>query len=562
MAACAVGVWLLTCWRAGEVLAQSGAPGPVGSDSGTYLSLFWLIFLCLCVAGWLYVTAWVSDDARGVGQNARMWTSILLGAGAFGLLLAFLIHAALAFLMLPAVGGAFVAYVRLRNASVPEHFKLFSRVAARARTQEAAGTPSAQVGQTQRERAHVEMEVVNEDQKSLAHLVEARPQFADAANVLRDIIATGCNARAWSIRVEPGPEGPEGYAVLLELDGVMRKVDALETELGRALVGCAAAFVGITGKGKSKGKLTAIMIGGEEVEVQVRGVRAKHGMAIVLSLPDWTVDIYRSGLAALGMHNAMQEKIERLSARTGRAILISSPPGSGKTSTFHAMVSNIDIFTTDITTLENELEHELDHVIRHQVDLRSEEAFQGVFPGILREEPDVIGVDELTNLRIGEPLFEFAGGDKLLLATFQASSASEAVAHLVQGVDGKLAGHTLACVLNQRLLRKLCRDCREPVQPTPSLLAKLHIDPRRAGTWFRAVGCERCYGAGYRGRTALFEMLIVDEKVRGVISSGRVSAPAVRKAAGQKGIRTLHQDALLKVRQGITTLQEVRRVLK
>jgi len=555
LALVAAAVW----WAVPAALAQQpGGGGAPGGEGGTYLSVPWLVFLSVCAAGWLYLTAWVSDDATGVGLRTRMWTTIMLGAGAVGLLLAFLVHAAMVLLMLPAVGGAFALYVRERNAAVPERFRLFAGRSAAAEPEGQEGAAAAE-GRAAGTAARLELELFSEQGQPLADFVASSPEFAEVGQSLRDIVALGCHRQAWSMRIEPSPEG---HLVLFNLEGVTQRVDTLEPEVGRALIACAARFLGITGRGRTRSKMTARMPGQADAELAVRGVKSRHGPALVLELPDWTADLYRGGLAALGMHAAMQERLSKLLEASGRVLVVSGPPASGKTTTFHALVGMIDIFTTDVTTFEQRLVHELDHVKREQVDLGSEATFRQTLARALREEPGVLAADEVTDLRVAGPLFEFADAGKRALLTVQAASAAEAVALLARAVEGELLSHTLACVVNQRLARKLCMSCREPVEPNPAFLARLRIDPQNPGTWFRAVGCEECLGTGYRGRTGLFEMLIVNEPLRRLLSRGRVQAAEVKAAAGQKALRTLYQDALLKVRQGVTTLEEVRRVLK
>jgi len=560
-AAGAAALLLLLC--CGGALAQDVPEGAAagGAQGGTYLSIFWLAVLCVCAAAWLYMTAWVCDDAVGVGLRARLWTSILLGVGAVWIALAFLVHAAIALVTLPALGLAFTVYVRVRNESVPAQFRLFSkREPAAGKAEAGAATPSRlSGGHAAGGGARVEMQLLNEKGEQLSEFVQQHEDLAEAADTLGDIVALACNSRAWSVRIEPSPEG---YEVLFNLDGVMQSVDTLEQRIGRLVIGCAARFLGITGKQRSQANMTAVLLGEQRVEVDVRGVKAPRGVAMVMSLPDWTDDVYRSGLTGLGMHQAMAERVARLANEGSHAIIISGPAASGRTSTFHALLGKIDIFTTDVATLESKIEHELDHVARHEVDVGAEAAFGKVFAAVLRDEPDVIGVDELTNLRMSGPLFEFVDGGKRVVATIQAASAGEAVVRLAQAVEPELLSHTLSCVLNQRLVRRLCTNCREPVEPNPRFLAKLRIDPQNPGTWYRATGCDQCLGAGYRGRIALFEMLILNEAVRTLITRGQASVNAVKKAAGARAIRSLYQDALLKVRQGITTLEEVRRALK
>jgi len=560
---------------AGEALAQSGsAPAAeLLGEGGFYVSPVWLALLIPAVGGWLYLTSWLADDAMGIGMRYRNWTTAFTAAGLVGFALALLVHPALVFVMAVGITGLFGGYVRIRNARVPADFQILTKIPGMATGKAPpkrgpTPAPSAAAGPAVRtapaaaaapQQPHVEVNLTNQAGKTLADLLASEPAFEEAAGVLGDLIARACAAQAMGLRIEPGEEQ---FAVLFKLDDMMHPVDTLAPELGPPVIACLARFFHLGGKGKAAGSGTVRLPGGREVALKVRGVKSKAGPAVVISLPDWHKDIYKGGLGVLGMHPAMAQRLEKLIAAANTTILISGPPRSGRTSTFHAALSLIDIFTTDVTTLETRPEHELDQVQRHEVNVGSLEAVQKLLPSILREEPDVIGADELIAPRVAAPLLEFAADGRRLQATTESGSAAEAVEKILHGVQPQLLSRTLACVLNQRLIRKLCEECKEPIEPNPQLLAKLKINPSNPGTWFRPVGCEQCLGAGYSGRTALYEMLIASDAVRKLITAGKASAAAIRKVAGEKGIRTLYQDALLKIQQGVTSLQEVRRVLK
>jgi type II secretory ATPase GspE/PulE/Tfp pilus assembly ATPase PilB-like protein len=543
---------------AGDVLAQEpGGPvaAQVAEESGLYLNIFWLLLVILCIGAWLYATGWVCEDATGNGLNFQRWATILLGTGGLGVLCMVLLHPAFGFALLAGVGAAFGLYVRERNEVVPEKFRLFSR----SRAERVAGKlPDAGPGEGQR-KAKLTVDLVNEAQKSLAAYLAGADGLAEPAAVLGDIIGRASVTHAMSARIEPVEEG---YAVQLNMDGVTHNVEVLPGELGSATLGLLARFAQLGQKSKAAARVTAFLPGGEEVAVGVRAVKTPRGAAIVLELPDWTAELYSGGLAAVGMHKAMAEKLSTVLGTEGAVVAISGRRRSGRTTTFEAAIGAVDIFTTDVLTMSKTAEHTIEHVARHEVDLDSEEAFRKAFADVLRLEPNVIGVDELTRTFMGKPLFEFADRGGRLVTILQATSAGQAVQRILLSVDAGLVSGTLAAVLNQRLVRKLCPDCKEPLEPEPGLLAKLKIKPEDAGTWFRAVGCERCLHVGYLGRTALFEMLLVNDAVRKLVAGTRVTPEAVQKAAGKGAMRTLYQDGLLKVRQGVTSLEEVRRALK
>ena len=526
------------------------------AESGTYLSLVWLALVIASVSVWLYGTGWVFKDAMAVGMDFRLWTAIMLGAGLVGLLFTILVHAAFSFLLLVCVGSVFALYVRGRNRIVPEQFRLFVKkevVKAPARKVAVGGTEG------EEEPARMAVSLLNEAQESMDGFLADQPDLSEAAEVMGDLIGRASLARARAVRVEA--TGVE-YVARFNLDGMSQQIEALPLSLGQAVVACAARFAGHKTESGAGRRMTAILPGDERVELVARAVKSKKGPALIMSLPDWTRDLYKGGLSALGMHGSMAGKVTEATEHSNCAVLVSGPPGSGRTSTLHAIIRQIDIFTTDVVTLEQKIEHNLDQVVRHEVEMESDEAFQNVFEGVVREEPHVIAADELTSTQQAALLFEYAEGGGRVLATMQAHHAGQEVQRLVQGVDAGLVSRTVLCVLNQRLLRKLCERCKEPMTPNRRTLAKLEIDPQRQGTWFRPVGCEQCFGTGYHGRTAVFELLLVNDRVREVIRGGRASADAVRKAAGAEGLRTLLHDGILKVRQGITTVDEVRRVLR
>jgi len=540
------GAALLTLALAPPALAQPPGGAPSAGAFGFYLNLFWLLLMIVSAGAWLYGTAWVVDDAMGAELNYLRWGGWMLGTGAIGALLMVFVHAAFGTLLIAAAGAVGALYIKERNRVVPDQFRLF-----RKKRQKGSEVPG------ERERLSVGLE--NESHVALTDLVAEHPEYAAAGGIIADLIMRAALCKARTVRLEPAAGN---LVARFDLDGVMQNVEFFPEEQGRSLLSCLARFAGLGSRGKSSAVLNAKLPGEEPAQIEVRGLKTERGPALLMAMPDWTKDLYRMGLQALGMHQSMAEKLEAALTTPGTAILFSGPRRSGRTSTLYAAVGRIDIFTTDVFMLEQRIQHELPQVMRREVDLRSPQTFREEFKAVLREEPHVVAVDELTGCDVVRPLFEFAAEGGRLLATILASNSGEAVRRVLLSVEAGLASRTLSAVLNQRLVRKLCDQCKEPAEPSPRLLQKLGIEPDKAGQWFRAVGCDQCLNTGYLGRTALFEMLIVNDDVRKVIAAGPTSADAIQRAAGKAGLRTLHADGLLKVRQGVTTLEEVRRVLK
>ena len=551
-------VVLLAAMHAAAAVAQEApaAEAPAVAGGGAYLNLFWLLFLALCLGAWFCLTAWVSNDAVGNGLKSRRWTAIMLGGGGLGAICALLVHPAFGFAILVCMALVLALYIRERNEVVPEQQQLFTRLSPAPRAGQ-EGAPAQARGEER-----LKVEIVNDAGSPLSEFVSGESKYHEAALVLGDMVGRASLTRASAARIEPGGEG---YAVQFMLDDVPQQADVLAPEVGQATLALLARFAQISGKQAKdarQGRMTAALPGGEKVEMTVRGVKTPHGPAIVMDMPDWTAGLCEGGLSALGMHPAMIERLKGVLGKSATAVILSGPPRSGRSATFAAAVREIDIFRTDVITMSRRIEHPLDQVTQLELDLDSEQEFQQAMHRALREEPNVIAVDELTGAHLGMPLLEFAGQGGCLLATLQASSSGQAVQRLLLSVDAALVSRTLALVVNQRLMRKLCEACREPYEPGLELLSKLKVQPEQAGTWFKPVGCGRCMSVGYLGRTGLFELLIVNDALRQQIASCRVTPESAVKAAGKAGIRTLRQDGVLKVRKGITTLDEVRRVLE
>ena len=533
---------------------QGGDAG--GGGGGLYISPIWLGLVAVGGATWLYLVSWISMDARGVGLKAPRWITGFTAGGIFVLLLSFLIHPALIFLLLAGMGGGFCYYLWVRNPMVPVKFQILGQFIGGDEARQGLATG----GEEGVELPHVEVGMTNEDGRTLAEFIDKHPDFSGSAELLGDIIAHAADERATEVRIRAGEEQ---FGVFYKLDGVMQKTDSLDQDTGGSIVRGLAGFLGFRGKGSAEADVTVSVPEEGEIDVTVEGLKTRPGPSLSFELPDWHTDVYRGGLEGLGMRDEMAEKLQDMVETPGSVILFTGPSGSGRTSTYHAALSHIDIFTTDVMTLESTVEHELDQVMRHEVDVGSEEEMEELLPAVFREGPDVIGVDEVTHPRLVQPLLEFARDDGRLLATIESSSASKGLVRFARWLEDDLVAQTLTGVTCQRLIRLLCEHCKEEIEPNRKVLKKLKIRPDQAGTWYRAVGCKQCLGVGYRGRTALFELLTVNDRVRKLIAAGKASsAKAVKKAAGREGLSTLYQDALLKVRQGRTTLKEVRRVLK
>jgi type II secretory ATPase GspE/PulE/Tfp pilus assembly ATPase PilB-like protein len=451
-------------------------------------------------------------------------------------------------------------YAAYRNKRVPEKHKLFGP---HHRAAMVAAVPLLNkiVHITPRVRSvKPVLNLTNQTGGSIERMTEEQPGLAEAAGVLTELIMRAGATKSSRIRVHPGADQ---YVVQFILDGVLHNVEALETELAQQVLYCAAEIAQISRDGKlRKGTATvhADLPGSGDVPISFSVGAAGGRPSLAVDLPDWTGDIYKGGLEALGMHDAIIKRVKAAVDQGRGALLLSGPGRSGKTTSLLAAAGTVDVFTNDIMLIDKEGKRNIEQI--RQTRLPADKSFAEFFADIEREGPNVILFDEIEDAEQAGPLMRFASAEGLLLTGVRAPDAPEALVYLAQLAGSSDFVDAATCVLSQRLIRKLCTSCREEVEPNPALLQKLSINPEEPGVWYRPIGCETCLNSGYLGRTALFGMLILTDPVKDALRTEGATPADIRRAAGKAAFRTMYQDGISKVTAGITTLEEVRRVLK
>jgi general secretion pathway protein E len=240
-------------------------------------------------------------------------------------------------------------------------------------------------------------------------------------------------------------------------------------------------------------------------------------------------------------------------------ILVSGPTGSGKTTTLYSALSEINSPEKNILTIEDPIEYELQGIGQTQVNPKIDLTFASVLRAHLRQDPDIILVGETRDKETADNAIQASLTGHLVFSTIHTNDAAGAFTRLIDmGVEPFLVSSSLVAILAQRLVRKLCKHCKQPHTPTSTELADLGLRTL-PGPVFKAVGCEECNQKGYSGRSGIYELLVVDDTVRALVVEGKATG-VVRKAAIANGLKTLRDDGIRKALEGITSLEEVRRV--
>ena len=295
-----------------------------------------------------------------------------------------------------------------------------------------------------------------------------------------------------------------------------------------------------------------------QVDVRVSTVPILHGESVVLRLLD--KERGRIGLEDLGMAGDTLRALGEAIGRPHGIVLATGPTGSGKTTTLYAAVDRIRTGREKILTVEDPVEYELPGVAQMPVHEKVGVTFASALRALLRQDPDVLLVGEIRDEETAEIATHAALTGHLVLSTLHTNDAAGALTRLLDlGVAPYLVASTVEVVLAQRLVRVICDGCREAVEPdaaTRALVGHAEGTPLHA---CRGAGCDRCRGTGYRGRTGIYELLVLDDEVRGALQTG---AGRLRQLAVVRGMRTLREDGLRQVRAGVTTLDEVLRVTR
>jgi general secretion pathway protein E len=254
--------------------------------------------------------------------------------------------------------------------------------------------------------------------------------------------------------------------------------------------------------------------------------------------------------------------IEKLIHLSHGIILVTGPTGSGKTTTLYTILSRINSPDKNIITIEDPIEYQLKGIGQMQVNPKIDLTFAGGLRSILRQDPDVILVGEIRDGETAEIAIHASLTGHLVFSTLHTNDSAGAIARLIDmGIEPFLVSSSVAAIIAQRLVRKLCSACRKAYTPLPEELKKIGLsDEKPAGlVFYRAVGCPECLNTGYRGRVGIYELLLIDDEARGQILN-KVDSTTIKNQAIRKGMATLREDGARQVMEGVTTTDEVLRV--
>jgi type IV pilus assembly protein PilB len=383
----------------------------------------------------------------------------------------------------------------------------------------------------------------------------------DAGQVVRlvnSIIRDGIDSLASDIHFEPAKDG---MVVRFRVDGILHDCLTIPGAVRKEVVSRLKVLgkLDITEKRKAQDGHINLNYKGNDYDLRVSVVPTIDGEKTVLRILDKNSILI--DLATLGISAEEMALVEGAVSRPYGMVLVTGPTGSGKTTTLYAMLHSLNSIEKNIITIENPVEYQLDRINQIQIDPAGGETFAGTLRSILRQDPDIIMLGEIRDLETAEIAIQASLTGHLVLSTLHTNDAVTAVTRLRElGIASFLISSCVVMAVAQRLVRKICPDCKEHYQPDEKTLRLLGIDKPPAGGFVHGKGCHYCYDTGFHGREAVFEIIKIDNDIQNAILADN-SALEIKKMAVEKGMKTLLDSALLKVSEGKTSVEEVKRVI-
>ncbi|HUT28478.1 MAG TPA: type II secretion system ATPase GspE [Sedimentisphaerales bacterium] len=427
------------------------------------------------------------------------------------------------------------------------------------------------------QRTTVIEEVVEEidSQQNLDQLVDevaGSDDLLDVVNrppvirLVNDILFRALQLRASDIHVHPY-EGK--IQIRYRVDGILYDVLSLNRNVLPLIISRIKVMAGmdIAERRMPQDGRCSVRLGQREVDLRISTVPTSYGERSVLRLLDKSTGLLT--LDELGLWKDDLKKFDSLLNRSHGVIFVTGPTGSGKSTTLYASLNRINSAEKNVMTIEDPIEYQLEGISQMQVSAKKGMNFANSLRHVLRQDPDVIMVGEVRDIETARMAIQSSLTGHLVFSTLHTNDSAGAVTRLLDlGVEPYLVSSSLIAIMAQRLIRRVCPDCRQEYKPLPHELRELGLlstDSQDFGPgetsqkFFVGAGCDKCFQTGYRGRTGIYELMIITEEIQNLIYK-RESAGVIKKVALEAGLQTLRMDGARKVLAGVTAVAEVLRV--
>ncbi len=385
---------------------------------------------------------------------------------------------------------------------------------------------------------------------------------APIVKLVNSVIAQSVDDGASDIHFEPQAKE---LVVRFRIDGVLHEIMSIPRRMQSGVLSRLKimAELDIAERRVPQDGRIGLVVGAKPIDMRVATLPTVYGEKVVMRLLDKTNVML--DLEDLGFADKALRRFHKSFSKPYGAILVTGPTGSGKSTTLYAALNILNSPEKNVITVEDPVEYRLTGINQVQVNIRAGMTFAAALRSILRCDPDIVMVGEIRDRETALIAVESALTGHLVLSTLHTNDAPGALSRLTEmGIEPFLTASAVDCVLAQRLARRLCKECKEPYTATREALRKNDFPPELVEsddvTLYHAKGCPRCNGTGYKGRLGLYEVMIVSEAIRR-LTVERKSADEISRVAAAEGMRTLREDGIDKVVAGVTSIEEIARVI-
>ncbi|WP_231870578.1 GspE/PulE family protein [Planctomyces sp. SH-PL14] len=537
---------------------------------GFYFSLFKLVLLIGFFFGWVHYSTWVFDDSGSLKVRPLLWNSAMLGGGVAAMAL-FLVMPAFAFGLIAAAlaGGLPLGlYINERNQRVPDaakvmtpaHIKKWTKrqlariginFGAGRAMESVAGPPISFVGKSK----------TGQRDDARTRSVENSKGFLAAKEVVYDAIMR----RATDIHLEPKEDE---LGARLRIDGVMYPTEPFDRGIGDALINIfkVLSAMDITEKRKPQDGSFSAILEDREIDFRVATQGTRFGEKMSMRILDQSNSV--KSLEQLGMRKQLVEQIDKIINEPHGLFMSCGPTGAGKSTTLYAALSSIDSNENNIITVEDPVEYKMENVTQIEINQKAGQTFAGSLRSILRQDPDIVMIGEIRDEETAKICCQAANTGHMVFSTVHANDTITALFRIIDlGVEPFMLSTAVSGILGQRLARRLCPHCRVAYKPNPEVLKQVGLSAEKVKEFYKpptegkGEKCTHCNGMGYRGRIGVFELLVINDRLRDLI---REKAPmtAIKAEARKNGMLSMSEEGIRLVVRGVTSIDEVARVVK
>ncbi len=410
--------------------------------------------------------------------------------------------------------------------------------------------------------------IEDDDIVGLSKEIEESEDLLDMANkapiikLVNMILFQALKMRASDIHIQPLEDSVQ---IRYRIDGILYDMEATPKKVQEAIISRIKVMgkMDIAERRLPQDGRSTIRLGGSEVDLRISSVPTSHGERLVLRILDKTARLYELEDIGLGEFNL--EILNRYIYYPNGIIFVTGPTGSGKTTTLYGVLNRINSAEKNIITIEDPIEYHVNGISQIQVSAKKGLTFAAGLRSLLRQDPDVMMVGEVRDVETARIAIQAALTGHLVFSTLHTNDASGAVTRMIDiGIEPFLVSSSVVLVVAQRLVRLICPQCKEEIEPNPSEVQKLSEvkvtpDMLPGGKIARGRGCDNCYNTGFVERTGIYELLPIDDVARRQIMA-RESSTEIKKAAVERGYKTLRMDGVDKILNHTTTVDEVLKV--